>query len=264
MTVDVDPASMRFTGTARLYGEAALQRFAAATVAVVGVGGVGSWIAEALVRSGVGSGGGAVVLMDLDDVCVTNTNRQVQATAGNVGRPKVDALRDRLHAISPASRVEALPAFFGPRTVDMLWDARPGVVVDAVDRAGTKSLLIAQALERGVPVVTIGGAGGRRDPGRVQTADIAKAYDDSLLAATRKRLRQQHGFSRNPRMKFGVPCVFSPEPVQAPPTFCDAGASPKRLDCATGYGSSVVVTGTFAFHASALVLALLQDAEPPT
>lgn len=258
----VDPATQRFSGVERLYGPAALERFASANVAIVGVGGVGSWVAEALVRSGVGSGAGRLTLMDLDDVCVTNTNRQVQAVAEAVGRPKAEALADRLRAIAPEARVDPEPAFFGPRTCEAFWQAEPDVVVDAVDRAGTKALLIAQARERGVPVVTVGGAGGRVDPGQVKTADLTRAYDDALLAATRKRLRQLYGFERDPRKKFRVPCVFSPEPAESPEVCGDDGDSvdgPKRLDCATGYGSSVVVTGTFAFHATALVLGLLCD-----
>ncbi|MEM8783260.1 MAG: tRNA threonylcarbamoyladenosine dehydratase [Planctomycetota bacterium] len=255
----VDLSSHRFSGVGRLYGDAALDRFASATVAVVGVGGVGSWVAEALTRSGVGSGSGRLVLMDLDDVCVTNTNRQVQAVAEAVGRPKVEALAERMHAIAPENSVQAVSAFFGPNTAEALWATRPDVVVDAVDRAGTKALLIAQARERGVPIVTVGGAGGRVDPGAARTCDVTRAYDDSLLAATRKRLRQLYGFERNPRKKWGVPCVFSPEPPREPDPG-EAGADgPKRLDCATGYGSSVVVTGTFAFHATAVVLGLLRE-----
>ncbi|MEM1446062.1 MAG: tRNA threonylcarbamoyladenosine dehydratase [Planctomycetota bacterium] len=251
-------SAMRFSGVARLYGEAALERIAFAKVAIVGVGGVGSWVAEALVRSGVGSGGGSLALVDLDDVCVTNTNRQVQAVADTVGWPKVEALADRLRAIAPETRVDTVAAFFGPKTADAFWASEPNVVVDAVDRAGTKALLIAQARERGVPIVTVGGAGGRRDPGAVRTCDLTRAFDDSLLAATRKRLRQLHGFERNPRKKFGVSCVFSPEPARRSED-CDAEASgPVRLDCATGYGSSVVVTGTFAFHAAGLVLDMLR------
>ncbi|MEM7575862.1 MAG: tRNA threonylcarbamoyladenosine dehydratase [Planctomycetota bacterium] len=253
-------SAMRFSGVARLYGDAALSRFASATVAVVGVGGVGSWVAEALLRSGVGSGSGKLVLMDLDDVCVTNTNRQVQATSETVGRPKVEALAERFKAIAPNTAVHSVPAFFGPRTSDDFWAIGADVVVDAVDRAGTKAVLITQAKQRGVPVVTIGGAGGKLDPAQVRTADLTRAFDDALLAATRKRLRQLYGFERNPRKKFGVTCVFSPESPRKPSLddSCERHASgPLRLDCATGFGSSVVVTGTFAFHATSAVLGQL-------
>jgi tRNA A37 threonylcarbamoyladenosine dehydratase len=248
-----DPA---FAGVERLYGAEATAAFGAATVAVIGLGGVGSWAAEALVRTGVGTGGGAMVLMDLDDVCVTNTNRQVQATAETVGHPKTEALATRLRAIREDLTVHAVDAFYVLNTRDRLWDRKIDVVVDAVDRAGTKALLIDDARQAGAAVVSVGGAGGRIDPARVQTADLTRAYDDTLLAATRKRLRQLYGYPRNPRnlrKRWGVPCVFSPEPMR-PPRGVSNAEGPRRLDCGTGYGSSVVVTATFGLHAAAEVL----------
>ncbi len=247
----------RFDGVARLYGRDALAVLQRKAVAVIGLGGVGSWVAEALARTGVGR----LVLMDLDDVCVGNTNRQAHAVQSNIGRSKVEATAERVKAINPAAGIEELHAFLGEATLDRLWDTQPDLVIDAIDRASTKALLIDAAKRVGVPIVTVGGAGGRVDPTRVQTVDLTRAFNDTLLATTRKQLRQKHGFERNVRKKFGVPCVFSPE-LPRPPEVetcepIDVASGPKRLDCATGYGSSVMVTGVFAFQAAAAAVDLL-------
>src|SRR5687767_5725239 len=175
----------RFSGVARLIGRAGLERLRSAHVAVVGVGGVGSWSAEGLARTGVGT----LTLVDLDDVCVTNVNRQLPALEGQIGRPKVTVLAERVRLINPECRVETVHEFFTPATAAPLLAPPHDFVVDAVDRMSIKALLIAGCRERGKPVITIGAAGGRRDPTRIRAGDIGEAGDE-LLRQVRKKLRR--------------------------------------------------------------------------
>lgn len=257
----------RFGGLARLYGRAALPRLQAARVAVVGVGGVGSWVVEALARSGIG----ALVLIDLDDVCLTNVNRQLPALDGQIGRPKVAVLAERVRLINPACRVEAVPEFFTEASAARLLAPGYDFVVDAVDRMSHKARLIAGARDRGIPVLTVGAAGGRRDPTLIRAGDIGEAADE-LLRQVRRKLRRDHGFSAGVAHRItamGVAAVWSTEKPVFPwaDGTCAAEAepgSPLKLDCETGFGSAVFVTGAFGFAAAAEVvrrLALREDAE---
>jgi tRNA A37 threonylcarbamoyladenosine dehydratase len=248
-TIVEDP---RFDALARLYGREGLARLAGARALIVGIGGVGSWVAEALARSGVGH----LTLVDMDEVCVTNVNRQVHAVSGTVGQAKIGAMAARVAEISPACTVEEAFCFFGESTVETLLGRRWDVVVDAIDSIPHKCLLLAECVRRETPVVTVGGAGGRRDPSRVQVVDLTRTFDDPLLQRVRKKLRQNHGFPRNTRKKWKIPAVFSPEPVLFPQqdgSVCavrEAGVN-LRLDCASGYGTAAFVTGTFGFAAAA-------------
>ena len=178
----------RFGGVARLFGNAGLERLRAAHVCVVGVGGVGSWVVEGLARSGVG----ALTLVDLDDVCVTNVNRQLPALDGQIGRPKVTVLAERVRLINPECRVTEVREFFTAGSAERLLAPRFDFIVDAVDRMSHKALLIAGGRERGVPVLTVGAAGGRRDAGKIHAGDIGEAGDE-LLRQVRKKLRRDHG-----------------------------------------------------------------------
>jgi tRNA A37 threonylcarbamoyladenosine dehydratase len=165
----MDSAYMdRFGGVARLLGVRALERLFQSHVAVVGIGGVGSWVVEALARSGVGN----LTLIDLDDVCITNTNRQLPALETTLGRPKVDVLADRVRQINPACQVHGLGEFFTAQSAERLMAGRFDCVVDAIDHLGNKCLLIDSARRRGCPVVTIGGAGGKKDAGRIERGDL--------------------------------------------------------------------------------------------
>jgi len=246
----------RFGGIARLFGSAALPRLAAARVAVVGVGGVGSWTVEALARSGVGH----LALIDLDDVCVTNINRQLPALDGTIGRPKVEVLADRIRRINPDCQVTAHTQFFTESTADELLAPGFDHVVDAVDRMSIKALIIDACQTRGIPVVTCGSAGGRRDPGQVRVADLGRAGHDELLRQVRRRLRREHGYARGENQIYGVPAVFSPEPpvFPRPDGSCATGrpdeAAGMRLDCAGGYGAATFVTGVFGFLAAGVVV----------
>src|SRR5580658_1428231 len=180
----------RFGGIARLYGRAGLSRLHAAHVCVVGIGGVGAWAAEALVRSGVG----AITLVDLDEVCVSNINRQLHALTETVGRAKVEVMAERIRAINPDCRVTAEPRFFNEQTAAELLAPKFDYILDAIDSVTNKVLLLAECRKRNVPVVACGGAGGRRDSTQVRTADLAKVSHDRLLAEVRKKLRKEFQF----------------------------------------------------------------------
>ena len=253
--------SERFGGIARLYGVPAAERFAAARVAVVGIGGVGSWAAEALARSGVGS----LVLMDLDDICITNTNRQIHALEGNYGQLKVEAMAARVRTINPAIETLALSTFYSASHPEKLFDHSPDVVVDAIDSMRPKAHLIAECRKRGVPVVTCGGAGGRTRAECIRMADLARTTNDNLLVRLRKLLRQDYGLPLHDKCpEIGIPCVYSTEPPVFP--HCDGSVSHEReegqrggIGCASGFGSAVHITGTFGFMAAGAALQFLSS-----
>ena len=246
----------RFGGIARLYGRAGLERLRAAQVCVVGVGGVGSWVVEALARSGIG----ALTLIDLDDVCVTNVNRQLPALDGQIGRPKIDVLAERVRLIHPECRVETVPDFFTAATAGEMLAPRYDFVVDAIDKLTNKCTLIASCRERGLPLVTVGGAGGKRDGTAVRVADLAHTVQDELLRQVRRMLRYDFGFPRDMRQDFGIPCVYSPERPLYPWSNGTCSLEKERtgesvaLDCASGFGTASFVTGAFGFAAAGEVV----------
>ena len=251
----------RFGGVGRLFGQAALERFAASHVAVVGLGGVGSWAVEGLARSGIG----ALTLIDLDDVCVTNVNRQLPALTGEIGRPKATVLAERVRLINPACRVAAVPEFFTASSAERLLETPFDCVIDAIDSVPSKALLIARARQRGFPVVTVGGAGGRREPAQVRTGDLGESSSDALLRLVRKTLRREHGFApgeQRGRMHFGIRCVWSEERQVFPWANGTCAPTPEpgsnlRLDCASGFGTAVFVTGAFGLAAAGEAVQLL-------
>jgi tRNA A37 threonylcarbamoyladenosine dehydratase len=246
----------RFGGIARLYGSAALQRLRAAHICIIGVGGVGSWIVEALARTGIG----ALTLIDMDDVCITNINRQLPALDSTIGQLKVSVLAQRVAAINPECRVHQVPEFITPGNVER--HIAPGYtcVVDAVDRMSIKAIIIATCHAQNVPVITLGSAGGRRDPTQIRVTDLGLSGNDLLLQQVRRKLRKDHGWAKSDdgrALLMGIPCVFTNErPVHAwADGTCAAtpepGTDPSglRLDCATGFGAATHVTGAFAFAA---------------
>jgi tRNA A37 threonylcarbamoyladenosine dehydratase len=254
----------RFGGIARLYGEPALHRFRAAHVCVVGVGGVGSWVVEALARSAIGQ----LTLIDLDNVAESNINRQIQALSSTIGMPKIDALRRRIAGINPFCMVNLVEDFIDPDNLDaMIGVDRPGAarydyVIDAIDSVKPKAALVAYCREHGIPLVTIGGAGGQTDPTKVQVRDLARTEQEPLLKKVRKILRARYGFARGEKNKYHVDAVFSMEPLRYPGSgdACEVDAnSVTGLNCA-GFGSSMVVTATFGMVAAGHVLRKLADA----
>ncbi len=230
--VDLD----RFGGLARLYGRDALEKLARAHVCVIGLGGVGSWIVEALARSAIGE----LTLIDLDDVCITNTNRQLPALDGEFGRPKIDVLAERARRINPDCRVHLHHAFLTEATAGELIHDGYTFVVDAVDRMTPKALIIARSRELGLDVLTIGGAGGRRDPTRIRAGDLGATSGDMLLRLVRKKLRRS---------------IYSSEAQVFPWSNGEvcAAAEPGtnlHMDCASGFGAASFVTGAFGFAAA--------------
>jgi len=255
---DVD-LQRRFSGVTRLYGDRAAERFRVARVVVVGIGGVGSWAAEALARSAIGH----LALVDLDHVAESNTNRQIHALGDAYGMAKVVAMARRVQEINPACTVRAIDEFATADNAAALV-AGADVVLDCIDQVIAKVALIAAAKAAGVPVVTCGAAGGRFDPTRVRCDDLARLKGDPLLARVRNKLRRDHGFPRDARdgklpPRFGVVGVYSDEPLQRPAPACDSDGRPvtgAALACA-GYGSSVVVTATMGFVVAGQALTLL-------
>jgi tRNA A37 threonylcarbamoyladenosine dehydratase len=241
----------RFGALRRLYGDAGYARLRAARVAVVGVGGVGSWAAEALARSGVA----ALVLVDLDHVAESNINRQVQALGRTLGQAKVLALRERIADIHPGCEVSAVEEFVDECNWPALLPVPVDVVIDACDQVRAKATMAGWALRGARPLVTVGAAGGKRHAQRVDVEDLATVTHDPLLASLRQRLRREHGAARHGRI--GVRCVFSREPVAAPIDACDVDAgNDGSLNC-HGYGSSVAVTAVFGLVAAGEAIAQL-------
>lgn len=240
----------RFAALARLYGDAGARRIRAAHVAVVGIGGVGSWAAEALARSGVGQ----LTLIDLDHVAESNVNRQVHALTATLGQAKVLAMRERIGQIHPDCKVDAVDAFVDADNWPGLLPAPVDAVIDACDQVVAKLALAAWARERGraVHFITVGAAGGKRHAEQVEQADLAQVTHDPLLARLRYRLRRERG-APGPGRAMGLACVFSRERVTLP----EACESPEELDGSLschGYGSGVAVTATFGFCAAGWIL----------
>ena len=244
----------RFGGIARLYGEHGLVALGAASVCVVGVGGVGSWAVEALARSAVGR----LTLIDMDHVAESNINRQLQATEPQLGRAKVEVLRERIAQINPECRVTTMEDFVAADNLESLIAPAHAWVIDCIDSYRVKAAMIAFCRRRRQAIITVGGAGGQRDPTRVQVSDLRKTEQDPLLAKTRRLLRQEYGFPANPKRRFEVPVVWSDEPLSAPTGPCrptPGGA----LNCA-GYGACMPVTATFGLVAAGYVIDRLVDA----
>ena len=244
----------RFGGIARLYGEQGLARLAASRVCVVGVGGVGSWVVEALARSAVG----AMTLVDMDHVAESNVNRQLPAIESDLGRAKVVALRERVALINPRCRVDTLEEFVSVDNIAALIDAEHAWVIDCIDSFRVKAAMIAFCRRRGQAIITVGGAGGQRDPTRVRVSDLRRTEQDPLLARTRKLLRQDYGFPVNPKRRFQVPSVWSDEPQLVPPGSCDPLPS-GSLNCG-GYGACMPVTASFGMAAAGYVIDRLASA----
>ncbi len=241
----------RFGGVLRLYGADGLVRVQAAHVAVVGVGGVGSWAAEALARSGIG----ALTLIDLDMVAESNTNRQIQALGDHYGRAKVDVMAERIRGINPNCQIKTVEEFVTPDNTAELLHPALDYVVDAIDQVKVKAAMIAHCRRSHLAIVTAGAAGGQFDPTRISTADLARTEQDPLLSKVRALLRREYGFTRKPSEKFGITAVYSSEPLRYPErsSSCEANAGPAGLNCA-GFGSSVCVTACFGMVAAAHVL----------
>lgn len=240
----------RFGGIARLYGADGAHRLAQAHVAIVGIGGVGSWSAEALARSGVGS----LTLIDLDIVAESNVNRHIHAQDSNFGKAKVAAMAERIREYSPTCQVHTVDDFLSPDNAKTLLDQSFDALIDATDQVKAKCAMIGYcSRHRPLYMVTVGAAGGQVDPTRVRADDLARTIQDPLLARVRAELRKQHGFPRQPGKRFGIVAIYSDEPLRYPPASCSAPSGSAGLNC-SGFGSSVCVTATFGLAAAAQVI----------
>jgi tRNA threonylcarbamoyladenosine dehydratase len=253
---------VRFGGISRLYGGPGAEQLRGSHVCVIGVGGVGWWAVEALARSGVG----ALTLVDFDEVCVSNVNRQLPALSSEIGKPKVQVLRARVGEINPECTVTAVEEFFTAANAEEILGGGMDCVLDAMDDVANKALLLAECSRRKIPVVTVGAAGGRRDATALRISDIAFTTHDRLLGQIRRILRSSFGFPKDPKTAFGIQCVYSVEPPVFPQpdgTVCASRgrATGLRMNCNSGYGSAAFVTGAFGFAGAAEVVRLLTTAD---
>ncbi len=267
MSIDLTPSQVttdynqRFGGIARLYGVEGLKNLMRARVLVVGLGGVGSWAAESLARSGVG----CITLVDLDDVCITNTNRQLPAMSGQYGKLKIHVMRERILAINPDCHVQLIEDFFTESTAESILGAPYDFVIDAIDSLKNKGLLASKCFEKNIPIIITGGAAGKVDPSQIKLADLGESSNDSLLFRLRKKLRTEFKFpsgakfTHMKRQKFKMMCVYSPEEAIYPTA--DGGTcnvpdpeSNLKLDCESGMGSVSHITALFGLMAAGHVV----------
>jgi tRNA A37 threonylcarbamoyladenosine dehydratase len=251
-TIDpvTDDSLRRFGGLQRLYGLSGAERIRQAHVVVVGIGGVGSWAAEALARSGVAR----LTLIDMDHISESNINRQIHALSTTTGQSKVLAMQERIALIHPECKVDAVDDFVSPENWPALLPCKPDAVIDACDQVKAKLSLVNWALSEGVGFITVGAAGGKRLAHKVDVDDLSRITHDPLLAQLRYRLRKHHGAARGDK-RMGIQGVFSRESVAPPDASCalDGDGS---LNC-HGYGSVVSVTATFGMCAASEILNFL-------
>lgn len=250
--------SRRFGGVSRLYGAEGLAQLQAAHICVIGIGGVGSWAAEALARNAVGT----ITLIDLDNIAESNVNRQLHAVEGVFGKAKVTAMAERIRLINPLVSVIEIEDFVTTENVNKILNRNFDGVIDCIDDAKSKAAIADYCQQRNIPIVMTGAAGGRLDATCIKQADLSLVSHDKLLAKVRNLLRRDYGFAKadavkNKPTKFGIQCVYSAEAVVMPERVCALEtASITGLNCA-GYGSSVCVTAPFGFVATGLLLQLL-------
>ncbi len=245
----------RFGGIGRLYGQKAWRKIKQARVAIVGIGGVGSWTAEAFIRTGIEH----ITLIDLDEVCISNTNRQIHALDGNIGKAKVDAMKERMLLINPQAQIKTIVDFFTASTAAAILAEEYDVIVDAIDSMENKCLLLAECYRLKKPIVTCGSVGGRIDPTSIRRADLQDTTNDTLLRNVRKKLRKIHAIPGEGPLR--IPAVFSVEVPVFPNSkgeVCsvrEKGVN-TRMDCTTGYGTASFVAGSLGFAAAAAAIDL--------
>lgn len=273
----IERRNLRFAGVGRLYTTTkdfsiveedrhlqVVERLSRATVLVVGLGGVGSWAAEAICRSGVGS----LVLIDLDDICISNTNRQLHALSSTIGRMKIDEMKQRLQDINPDCRIQLIHDFVSPDNIDDILKSLPNITacLDAIDGAKAKTSLITACARYGIPMVTCGGSAGRTDPTKFVCDDLTRVQGDPLLAACRKDMRQSYGFeqgksfqenkAQKPIRKWNIKAVCSTEPQKSLP---NGGGSSSLRRCDGALGTACFVTGACGFVAAGEIISQIAN-----
>lgn len=250
-----DQYDQRFSGLARVFGQQAMPILQQLHVCVIGIGGVGSWAAEALARTGVGQ----ITLIDADDLSVGNINRQLPALGSTIGHPKVEVMKSRILDINPDCRCVAVDDMLVETNLEKYVVEGMDYVIDAIDSVRFKAALAHFCRRRKIPIVVTGGAGGQTDPARVQLTDLSRCWNDPLAAKVRSRLRSRYGYTRNPKRRFGIDCVFSTEQPLYPDgsglvSFAKPGVKGVSLDCEMGYGSVCFVTSVFGMMAASRVV----------
>jgi len=249
----IDQYNDSFGGLSRLFGHEAMQHLKNAHFCIVGIGGVGSWCAEAAARSGIGH----ITLIDHDDIELSNINRQVHTTITTCGQSKVEAMKQRILLINPNCQCHAIDDLVTHANLDKFNLKQYDYVIGAIDHVIYKTSLINYCKRNKIPLMVTGGAGGLTDPTQLEYSDLTKTFNDPLLAKVRSNLRCQFHYSRNPKRSYGIDCVYSTQQALYPTN--DGGVSfekptmeaSKTLDCATGLGSFIAVTGSFGFAAIA-------------
>lgn len=248
----------KFGSLTRVYGEAMVSMLRELHVCVVGVGGVGSWAAEALARAGIEK----ITLVDGDTISQSNINRQLHALESTMGKPKVEVMKARLLDINPGCQLNVIEQYIDDDNDRDILERGYDCVIDAIDGFKTKAAIIYCCKRNKIPIITTGGAGGLTDPTQIQVSDLSSTWNDPLAAKVRSELRYRHRFTRNKKYSFGVPCVYSTEQQRYPDKegkvgYAKPGTSGLSLDCNYGYGSSVMVTACFGFTASARAIELV-------
>jgi len=243
----------RFKGCLTLYGTDACLALEQAHICVIGLGGVGSWVVESLARSGIGN----LTLVDLDEVCISNINRQIQALSETIGQTKSHILKTRIQQINPTCKVNLIDKFFSVSTCESILNFPYSLVIDCIDGVSAKALLIAECTSRNIPIISTGSAGNRKSPLGIEVADLAFTKSDTLLFKVRKKLRQYHQFPRDTKLAFNVPCVYLP--LEEESQTCRVPESPAnnykankitRNNCNHGLGSTVFVTASIGLFAA--------------
>lgn len=249
MTERIDNYEQRFGGIGRLYGIDVLERLKQTHICVIGIGGVGSWVVEAIARCGIGQ----ITMIDMDDICVTNINRQLPALTGNIGKLKTEVMKERVQLINPDCHVNIIDDFLLAENLAEYIHTGYDYVIDAIDNVRVKAALIAHCKRNKIPIITIGGAGGQTDPSQIRVADLSRSIQDPLLAKVRSVLRKEYHFPQNPKRKFAVDCVFSTQPLIFP-KMADNCAISATMNCANGFGAATMITATFGFFAVAKII----------
>ena len=244
----------RLAGIARLYGNDALEIFQRSHICIVGIGGVGAWVAEALARTGINR----ITLVDNDVLCETNVNRQLHAVKETIGKSKTSVMSARIKSINPDCIVDEIKELVGYKNLNQCMSIEYDYVVDAIDNSAIKAAIVNWCKRNKVPVICIGGAGGQIEPSMIKVGDLNRTKNDPLLAKVRSQLRAYHGFSRNPKRHYSIECVYSTEQVRYPDgyggtTFEKPGQG-VTMDCNYGFGSVSHITGSFAFFAVARII----------
>jgi tRNA A37 threonylcarbamoyladenosine dehydratase len=255
----------KFGSLSRVYGDEVMAVLRDAHVCVVGIGGVGSWSAEALARTCIGK----ITLVDADDIHNSNMNRQIHTLESTLGHSKIEVMKKRIHEINSECEVNIIEQYIDDDNLRDILERGYDCVIDALDNIKFKAAIIYCCKRNKIPVVTTGGAGGLLDPTKIEVADLARTWNDPLASKVRAELRYRHAFTRNKKYTFGIPCVYSTEQQRYPDKdgkvgYAKPGVAGLSLDCSYGYGSSVAVTGSFGFAAVAKVIELLEkSAKPP-